>query len=452
MVHTFYLLTLGCAKNEVDAEAMSSLLRADNYTLVEDPAEADFLIVNTCGFIEAAKREAIDAILDLAEIKQERLDKGEKAYLVVTGCLSQRYPEEIREELPEVDLVLGTAEYQLIAEECHKLWKQGSNQHLPQGRGSLEHLKTLHMPSTDRPYAYLKISEGCSNGCAFCAIPGIRGGQKSRPIEELVAEATYYGSLGFKELILIAQDTTRYGSDLYGKNSLVDLLKALLAIPDVPYLRLMYVYGDSFSDELIYLMASEERILPYLDMPIQHASDRILHAMRRRETQSYMRELFGKLRANIPGLMLRSTVMVGFPGEEETDFEQLLAFVEEIRFDRLGSFIFSPEEGTLAAKMEQQVDPKLAQERYDRLMTVQAQISENASKARIGKSYPILIDGVEENGPFFLGRSYGEAPEIDPQIYILAQKPDLEIGDIVECKIVDADTYSLTALTVAQDW
>lgn len=452
MVHTFYLLSLGCAKNEVDAEAMSSLLRADQFVLVEDPTDADFLIVNTCGFIESAKREAIDSILTLADIKQDRLDRGQKTYLVVTGCLSQRYPKDIRKDLPEVDLVLGTAEYQLIAEECRKLWEQGSNPRLPQGRGSLEHLKALHLPSTDRPYAYLKISEGCSNACAFCAIPAIRGGQKSRPIEELLAEATYYSSLGFKELILIAQDTTRYGSDLYGKNSLVELLKALLTIPNAPYLRLMYVYGDSFSDELIDLMASEEKILPYLDMPIQHASDRILHAMRRRETQACMRELFSKLRARIPGLMLRSTVMVGFPGEEESDFEQLLSFIEEIRFDRLGCFIYSAEEGTLAAKMEQQVDPDLAQVRFDRLMTQQAKISEEASKARIGKSYPILIDGTADDGPFFLGRSYGEAPEIDPQIYLLAQEPDLKIGDIVECKIVEADAYSLTALTLESDW
>lgn len=447
MKNTFYLLSLGCAKNEVDAEAMSSILRRQGFNIVENPLDAEFIIINTCGFIQSAKTEAIEAILDLADSKQARLDQGLSAFLVVTGCLSQRYPQEIYENLPEVDLVLGTGEYHLIAEALTALLRGEWQGHLPMGRGSLEHLKERHMPSRDRFYAYLKISEGCSNACAFCAIPGIRGGQNSRPIEDIVDEAKYYGELGFKELVIVAQDTTRYGSDLYGKNSLVDLLKELVKHEDIPPLRLMYVYGDSFSDELIDLMANEDKIFPYLDMPIQHASNKILQAMRRKETKEYMRDLIGRLRQAMPDLVLRTTVMVGFPGETEEDFQELLDFIQEIKFERLGCFVFCPEEGTLAAKYPDQVDSNIAQARYNKIMETQAKISLEANQKRINQEYPVLIESYETGSPFYLGRTYAEAPEVDPQIYVLAQDPDITLGQVYSCKMVEADDYTLTCLT-----
>ncbi|MDO5033321.1 MAG: 30S ribosomal protein S12 methylthiotransferase RimO [Eubacteriales bacterium] len=448
MTNKFYLLSLGCPKNEVDAEAMSAQLTQAGYEAVRDPQEAKFLLVNTCGFISSAQEEAISAILDLAEVKAERQDRGQEAYLVVTGCLSQRFAKDIYQDLPEVDACLGTAEYQKILQTCKNLEEGSYEPHIPEGRGSLAHLQNLHPPVPGRSYAYLKISEGCSNACAFCAIPSIRGGQQSRPIEDLVREASYYVDLGYKELILVAQDTTRYGSDLYGKNSLVDLLQALLAVRGMVPLRLMYVYGDAFSDDLIDLIAREEKILPYIDLPIQHASNKILTAMRRRESQEDMRALIQKLRARIPKLVLRSTVMVGFPGESEADFEELLSFIQEIRFDRLGCFIFSPEEGTLAARLPDRVEADIAQARYDKVMASQAEISLAANQARLGEICQVIIEGTSEEGPYFVGRSYAEAPDIDPEILVLAQDPDLAPGQVRKCKIVDADTYSLTAISL----
>lgn len=448
MPNNFYLLSLGCPKNEVDAEAMSAMLKNAGYYAVTDPLEAEFLLVNTCGFITSAQEEAISAILDLAEAKAARKAQGKMAYLVVTGCLSQRFAKEIYGELTEVDACLGTAEFQEIVPTCKSLAEGTYQPHIPEGRGSLAHLQSLHPPVPGRSYAYLKIAEGCSNACAFCAIPSIRGGQKSRPIEDLVREAEYYVDLGYKELILVAQDTTRYGSDLYGKNALVDLLKALLDVRGMVPLRLMYVYGDAFSEELIDLIAREDKILSYIDLPIQHASNKILQAMRRRESQEDIRALIQKLRARIPKLVLRSTVMVGFPGESSEDFQELLNFIQEIRFDRLGCFIFSPEDGTLAARLPDRVEAKTAQARYDALMAKQAEISLAANQGRLGEVCQVVIEGILEDSPYFIGRSYAEAPDIDPEILVLAQDPDLAPGQVRTCKIVDADTYSLTAISL----
>lgn len=447
MSKTFYLVSLGCPKNEVDAEAMLSYLDKAGFDMVRDPSLAEFLIVNTCAFINSAKEEAIEHILALADDKAKRLKAGLPAYLVVTGCLSQRYAKDIYQDLPEVDLALGTAEYHLIVEALAALQDGKKRTHLPQGRGSLCHLEPLHTPSQDRPYAYLKISEGCSNGCAFCAIPAIRGGQQSRSIEAIVAEARHDIALGFKEIILVAQDTTRYGTDLYGKQALCDLLRQLVALPGDFTLRLMYVYGDAFSDELIDLIAREDKISSYIDLPVQHGSDRILKKMGRRETQASILALIRHLRANIPDLILRSTVMVGFPGETADDFQALKDLVQMARFDRLGCFIYSAEEGTLAARMPDRVDPDLAQQRYDEIMQIQQQISLEANRSRVGETYDVVIDGYEADSPFFLGRSYGEAPEVDPYIYVLSEQPNLDIGSKILVRIVDADAYGLTAVS-----
>lgn len=445
----FFLLSLGCPKNEVDAECMSSLLKNGGYRFVTDPREADFLIVNTCAFIESAKREAIDAILDLAAVKAEIAETGRNAFLIVSGCLPQRYAKEIAEELPEVDAIVGTAEFHRIVPVCERLKAEGAWLWDVPPRGStLEHLKRGHSPSPDQAFAWLKIAEGCSNACAFCAIPGIRGRMISRPAEEIVEEAKAFARSGFRELIVVAQDTTRYGQDLYGKPSLTALLSELVKIDGISCLRLMYVYGDVFSDELIELMKNEEKILPYLDIPIQHASNSVLAAMRRRDTKESLRSLIHKLREAMPELILRTTVMVGFPGERDEDFRELLEFMREIRFDRLGCFIYSPEEGTVAAKMPQQVPLQIAEDRQKKVMELQRAISAEANQRRIGSVTEVLLEGIRADGLAFTGRSYGEAPDIDPAIHVLAQTPDLKIGDFVPCRIVNADEYELTAVSV----
>ena len=449
MKDKYYLLSLGCPKNEVDAEAMSSILISDGYLFVQKAEEADFLIVNTCAFIESAKREAIEAILALADVKENQKQSGKKQYLIVTGCLSQRYAEEIYTSLPEVDAVLGTAEFHKIADCCAKLKVEGKKEWGKRPGGStLIHLEKEHRPSSDQSFAWLKIAEGCSNACAFCAIPLIRGKLQSRPIEDIIRDAQQFAKRGFAEQIVIAQDTTRYGTDLYGELSLLKLLKELVKVEGLEAIRLMYVYGDVFSDELIEFIANEKKMLPYIDIPIQHASNRVLKSMRRRDTQESLRELILKLRRNIPNLILRTTVLVGFPGESDEDFQDLLEFIKEMKFDRLGCFVFSPEEGTLAAKMVDQVDHDIAVQRYEEIMSVQKNISLEANQKRVGTECDILLSGISEDGLMFTGRSYGEAPDIDPEIFVLAQSDDLHIGDRVKCKIVDASAYELTAVTL----
>ncbi len=445
----FYILSLGCPKNEVDAESMSYALRLGDFNFVADPTEATYLIVNTCGFIQSAKEEAIAAILDLADYKQERIDRGLACYLIVTGCLGQRYARQIYDEFPEVDLVLGTAEYADIVASLEALEdKRTLRGHLPGRPGSLRHLFHGEQAADDRSYAYLKIAEGCSNLCSFCAIPYIRGPLLSRPIEDIVREAEILSQRGFKEIILVAQDTTRYGLDLYGKPRLLDLLKALLQVKNIGLIRILYVYGDVFSEELMDLIASTDKIASYVDLPIQHASDKILKAMRRRETNASLRELIGKLRSKIPGLILRTTIMVGFPGETEEDYEQLKTFVKDMQFDRLGCFIFSPEEGTRAYRMSDLPDEKTSHMRYAEIMNLQKGISLARNRARLNRVYPVLLESISQDGLFYEGRSYGETPGIDPSIHVLAQREGLKLGDIVPVKLIDADEYDMTGVTV----
>ncbi len=449
MNQSYYILSLGCPKNEVDAESMSYALRSAQYHFQEDPDLAEFLIVNTCGFIQSAKEEAISAILDLAEIKAARVSRNEVCFLIVTGCLSQRYAKEIYAEFPEVDAVLGTSQYQDIVSVLDSL-SEGIDMRgkMPAKPGNILHLYHGEQASGDRPFAYLKIAEGCSNYCAFCAIPGIRGPLLSRPFEDIIKEAETLTARGFKEIILIAQDTTRYGLDLYGEPKLLDLLKALVQIRRLGRLRLMYVYGDVFSDELIDFIAQNEKIASYIDLPIQHASDKILKAMRRRDTNQSLRTLIRKLKSKIPDLVIRTTVMVGFPGETDQDFQELKDFIRDMQFDRLGCFIFSPEEGTKAYQMSDLPSPEISRERYNKIMRLQQKISLARNKARINKVYQVLLEDISQDGLFFIGRSYGEAPGIDPAIYVLAQSDDLKIGDLVKVKIIDADEYDLTGVSV----
>ncbi|NLJ95292.1 MAG: 30S ribosomal protein S12 methylthiotransferase RimO [Clostridiaceae bacterium] len=445
----FFILSLGCPKNEVDAESMSFSLRQHNYLFTDNPFDAKYLIVNTCGFIQSAKEEAIEAILDLAEIKQSRLDNDKLAYLIVTGCLSQRYAKQIYHEFPEVDLVLGTAQYDQIVNSIDEL-EQGKSLRgrLPKAPGSLKHLFQGEQASSDRYYAYLKIAEGCSNRCAFCAIPGIRGPLLSRPIEDILAEAKLLTERGFKEIILIAQDTTRYGADLYGEPKLLELLKQMVIIPNIGLIRLMYVYGDVFSDELIDFIAENKKIAPYIDIPIQHASDKILKSMLRRDTNASLRQLISKLREKIPHVVLRTTILVGFPGETDADFSELVEFVRDIKFDRLGCFIFSPEEGTKAYRMSDIPDEETSLKRYNEIMQIQQEISLEKNRQRLNKIYDVLIEDISEDGLFYLARSYGEAPGVDPSVHVLARHDNIELGDVVQVEIIDYDEYDLTGVSV----
>lgn len=444
MPKSYTLISLGCPKNEVDAECMSSAMQASGYVFTEELWAADVLIINTCSFIADARTESVEQLLYLADIKAEQARKGRQIKLVLTGCLAQRYGPEIQAEVPEVDLVLGTGDYYRLVEDL----KAADSGPLPFRKtppGSLLHLEVPHKPQPDRSFAWLKVAEGCNNRCSFCAIPMLRGKMQSRPIEAVLAEARSFSALGFEEQIIIAQDTTRYGQDLYGAPALTRLLEALLAADLAPWLRMMYVYADVFSDRLVSLMAEDPRVLPYVDMPIQHVNDSLLRAMSRRDTKAGLRRLIEKLRREIPGVILRSTVIVGFPGETEAMFEELLDFIQAHPFDRLGAFTYSRETGTRAASLPDQVPAALAKERYDRLMAVQSAITKQRQLARIGSKTEVLIEGIGEEGIFYTGRSYAEAPEVDPIIYVASQSPSLKIGRRYLCEIIDHDGLDLLA-------
>lgn len=442
---TFYLLSLGCSKNLVDAECMSKVLALQGLKSVSRPQDAQVLIVNTCGFIEAAKEEAIDAILDLAAYKKPA---GAADHLIVTGCLSQRYAREILTELPEVDALLGTADYGLIGQLITQLQAGQKPDRLPGAPGSLAHLAVERQPST-RHFAWLKIAEGCSSACSYCAIPGMRGPLRSRPLEDIVAEASRLSQAGYGELILIAQDTGAYGMDRYGRRRLADLIQALCRLPDVRLVRTLYTYARGVTDQLIQVLKDEEKAAPYLDIPIQHTSDRLLKAMNRPDRADSLKQLFKRLRQDVPGLILRSTVMVGFPTETDADFEALLAFIREVRFDRLGCFIFSKEEGTAAEHLQPAVDPGLAQARYDQLMALQQDIARQAAQNRVGTELAVTLESTDDRGIFYIGRSYGEAPDTDPVIYVAASDASVRLGQTRRVRLVTADAYELTGVTVS---
>jgi len=441
------IVSLGCAKNLVDAECMSQQLRDNGNQIVPDPVEADVVIVNTCGFIESAKKEAIDTILAMADLKKP---VGKADFLVVTGCLAQRYRQEIADQLPEVDAILGVAQYKDISETIDRLYnKPGKTISNPAAAvdARLQHLNSFRKPSTVG-FAYIKIAEGCSNNCSYCAIPGIRGPLVSRPLEEIVAEAKYLAGQGFHELVLIAQDTTRYGLDLYGTRELPGLLRAITALPEVSSIRVLYVYADGITDELIECLASEPKILHYLDLPIQHASDKILKSMNRRDSQADLRSVIAKLRAAMPDLILRTTVMVGFPGEKTAEFNELMNFLQEIRFERLGCFIYSPEEGTVSERMHPRVRSDVSCRREEQVMLLQQQITREANQARVGTIVPVLLEEVDEDGIFYKGRSYGEAPEVDPVILVAASNESVHLGEVHSVRILTANEYEMIGETV----
>lgn len=426
------MISLGCTKNLVDSETALGLFKEAGYTFTEDPAQADILMVNTCGFINPAKEESIDTILEMAQYKQT----GRCRLLVVTGCLAQRYEKDLLQEIPEIDLMLGVNQYdQLISAVERALRGQGRESLCGEKDTFLEHERVLTTPAYT---AYTRIGDGCSNCCTYCAIPLIRGPYRSRPLADVLGEARHFAEQGVKEHILIAQDTTRYGTDWQETSLLPELMDQAARIPGVEWLRVLYAYPDEADDRLLEVMASHDNICKYLDLPIQHINDTLLRRMNRRGTAADIRRILKKARDM--GFTLRTSLIVGFPGETEEQFQELMDFVEEARFDRMGAFAFSPEENTPAAEMPDQIPEEVKQERLDRLMKLQAQISLENNQARIGTVEKVLVTDARDG--LFLGRSQREAPDADGAIVFTAKEAP-EVGSFVQVRITGAETYDL---------
>ncbi len=428
------MISLGCPKNQVDGEALLAKLKKAGYEIVNNIEDSDVMIVNTCGFIEQAKKEAIDTILEVAEYKNAGLISA----IVVTGCLAERYQDEIIKEMPEVDAVLGIGANSDIVKTCDKALCGIVTTSFP--NKCYLSINDERIISTPSHWAYLKIAEGCDNRCSYCAIPGIRGGFRSRTIESCVDEAKALAESGVKELILIAQDTTKYGQDLYGKYSLDILLKELVKIDGIEWIRLFYCYPQRITDSLINIIANEEKVCSYIDIPLQHSDKTVLKNMNRVGDGEDYRALISKMRKAIPGLALRTTFMVGFPGETDEQFENLCKFTEDVKFDKMGCFTFSPEEDTPAYDMQNQIDDAVKIRRQEVLMNKQYSITEELNKQRIGRIYKVIIDTFD--GENYVGRSYMDSPEIDSGIIFTCDN-NLNIGDFVNVEITDYNGYDL---------
>ena len=425
MEKTFAMISLGCAKNLVNSEQMLYLMSEAGFSLVPDPRGADLVIINTCGFIDAAKSEAIDNILEMAELKKA----GQLGGIIVTGCLSERYKESIMEELPEIDAVLGVGSFGDIVAAAQTVIQHKSYSAFGDQSAPIE--ETPRVVTTGPGWAYLRIAEGCDNFCAFCAIPFIRGRYRSRSMENILEEAKDLVAHGAKELIVIAQDITRYGSDLYGRRRLADLIDELCKIDGLEWIRLHYTYVDQFDDRLIDCIASQPKVVKYLDIPIQHINDKILKAMNRRGSSADIKALLNKLRAKIPGLVLRTSLIAGLPGEGEDEFEELCSFLREYKIQRAGVFPFSPEEGTPAAKMEH-VDMETAQRRADLIMQIQEPILEEFCNSLVGMDLRVLYEYRDSESGFMVGRSYADSPDIDSLVLF---QGDAQEGDMVTVHI-----------------
>jgi len=434
------VISLGCAKNLVDTEIMLGILRDNGISITPNPADADILIINTCAFIASAKEESITTILNFAEYKSS----GKCKSLIVAGCLGQRYRQELLDEMPEINAIVGTGAWHRIMEAVEETLS-GRRVILIGDKEIIYDAKTPRLITTPDYTAYVKISEGCNHRCAFCAIPLIRGKQISRPIEDICAEVERLAKSGVKEINLIAQDTTNYGRDIYGKPKLCELLRELVKIESVHWLRIMYSYPQNFTDELIDLIASEPKICNYVDLPLQHAADSVLKRMHRPDTKKSIEKLLTKLREKIPGVSIRSTFMVGYPGETDEEFQTLKNFIEEQRLDKVGVFVYSPEEGTAAYEMETQIDEGTAQERYHELMSIQSLISQEINESLEGKEFEVLVEGRDiEVSEVVAGRSYREAPEVDGQIYI-ENDEESKAGDIIRVKVLAGFVYDIAA-------
>ena len=423
-------ISLGCSKNLVDTEMMIGLFKKKDFEIVNTPENADIIVINTCGFIESAKEEAINTILEMAEYKKKNCK-----YLIVTGCLVERYKEELKKEMPEVDLFIKFSEYETF-------WKQIEN--LINSKTKIEKLNFLdRIITTGVNYAYIRIAEGCNNFCTFCAIPYIRGRYTSRKEEDILEEVRLLAKQGIREFIIIAQDTTKYGIDIYGKPHLAELLHKISKIEGVEWIRFLYSYPETITDDLIREVKDNDKICKYLDIPMQHISDNILKKMNRKTTKKSIMELITKLRKEIPNVIIRSTLMVGFPGETEKDFDELYEFVKWAKFDKLGCFTYSKEEKTAASIMKNQIHPQTKKSRYNKIMKLQQEISKENLKKFIGNTYKTLIEDAivaDNNETYFVGRTYMDTPEIDGYIYL---KGDAEINTFANCKVTDVIDYDL---------
>ncbi|MDU3458037.1 MAG: 30S ribosomal protein S12 methylthiotransferase RimO, partial [Peptoniphilus harei] len=428
-MNNVHIVTLGCSKNDVDSSMMYSLLDKNKYQMVNEPSQADILIVNTCGFIDAAKEESIDTILESVEYKNE----GRCKKVLLSGCLAQRYPEELIKEIPEIDGIIGTGNIDYINELLDRslagdLFIKTDNLN----SAYIEGIRKEVVNTTE----YVKISEGCNNNCSYCIIPSLRGKNRSRKIEDIYSEVEYLVSKGAREIILIAQNTTDYGIDLYSKYSLANLINKISKIEDLKWIRVLYLYPDHFTDELIEEFKNNDKLVNYVDMPLQHISDDVLKRMNRKTSKEHIIKTLKNLRKSVPDIVIRTTFIVGFPGESDDDFNQLVDFIEDIKFDKLGVFEYSKEEGTRAASLDEQIPDSIKEERKNEIMAIQSEISAEILSKKIGKKLEVLIEEEvdEEN---YVGRTYMDSPEIDGVTYVHSAK-NLEMGSFVQIDVVDS--------------
>lgn len=442
-------ISLGCSKNLIDTEVAIGHFKNNQYEIVNNPEKADIIVINTCGFIESAKEEAINTILEMAEYKKKNCK-----YLIAMGCLVQRYYDELVKALPEVDLFIKIDEYNKMWEKIEKLIKDNvKEESTTHTSNRITEIKPLPMPTynefyervvtTGKNYAYLKIGEGCSNRCTYCAIPYIRGPFVSRKMEEIIEEAKMLASKGIKELIVIAQDTTKYGVDIYGEPKLAELLQALSEIPEIHWIRFLYSYPEGITDKLIETVKNNDKICKYFDIPIQHISDSILKKMNRKTNKKQIENLIEKLRKEIPDVTLRTSLIVGFPGETEKDFEELREFVKKAKFDKLGTFMYSKEEGTPAARLPDQIHGNTKKARYNKIMEVQQKISKENLEKKIGKVYEVLIEDISFDGKYLIGRTKQDVPEEDGIIYIKNAGLTKMVNKFVNVEITDVKDYDL---------
>ncbi|MBR3875808.1 MAG: 30S ribosomal protein S12 methylthiotransferase RimO [Clostridia bacterium] len=429
-------ISLGCCKNLVDTEVMLHNLHTAGFEITPNEEEAEIIVINTCGFIESAKQEAIENILDAASLKEW----GKCRHIIATGCLVERYREEVMNEMPEIDALVGIGSLDKIAEACEAVMR--GEKYTSFNDKETSSLGGDRIITTGPHTAYIKVSEGCDNLCTYCAIPLIRGRHRSRKIEDIVAEARDLEAMGVKEINLIAQDTTRYGLDIYGEYSLARLVRAITEETNIPWIRLLYCYPDKITDELVEELRTNDRLLKYMDIPVQHISDSVLKRMNRHGGKQLIIEAIDRLRERVPDIILRTTAMVGFPGETDEDFTELCEFVKETRFDRFGAFTFSPEEGTEAAEMEDQIDEQIKQDRYDILMQTQLTVAEEKTAERIGSVLTVLCEGYDRIAEVYHGRSFADAPDVDGRVYFKSASK-LVPGQFVEVKILEAMDYDL---------
>ena len=433
-MNNVHIVTLGCSKNDVDSSMMYSLLDKDKYKMIENPNEADILIVNTCGFIDAAKEESIDTILESVEYKNE----GRCKKVLLSGCLAQRYPEELMKEIPEIDGIIGTGNIEYINELLDRslsgdLFVKTDNLN----SAYLEGIRKEKVNTTE----YVKISEGCNNNCSYCIIPSLRGKNRSRKIEDVYKEVEYLVSKGAREIILIAQNTTDYGIDLYSKYSLANLIREISKIEELKWIRVLYLYPDHFTDDLIEEFKNNDKLVNYVDMPLQHISDNVLKNMNRKTSKDHIIKTLKNLRKSVPDIVIRTTFIVGFPGENQEDFDQLVDFIEDIKFDKLGVFEYSREEGTRAANLDEQIPDNIKEERKNEIMAIQSDISGEILSKNLEKTFDVLIEEkIDDNN--YVGRTYMDSPEIDGVTYVQSDK-ELEIGDFVQVEIIDSLDYDL---------